>query len=64
MKNIVKQILESATKEWVKYQKRKMYREMIVGIKLKKLSKEEKEDINSRSRASYICSLYSDVWRD
>lgn len=24
----------------------------------------EKEDINSRSRASYICSLYSDVWRD
>ncbi|RHR80926.1 sugar-transfer associated ATP-grasp domain-containing protein [Odoribacter sp. AF15-53] len=47
MKNIVKQILESATKEWVKYQKRKMYREMIVGIKLKKLSKEEKEDINS-----------------
>lgn len=47
MKFLFKEMVKRFSQEWVKYQKRKIYKEMVSGIKLRKLSREEKESINS-----------------
>ncbi len=47
IKSVFKRNLDKATKWWVKYQKMRIYKEMVSGIKLRKLSKEEKKSIDS-----------------
>ena len=43
VKHLFKATMKKLSQEWVKYQKRRIYKQMVSGVKLNKLSKEEKE---------------------
>ena len=47
VKHLFKATMKKLSQEWVKYQKRRIYKQMVSGVKLNKLSKEEKEEIRS-----------------
>ena len=47
VKHLFKATMKKLSLEWVKYQKRRIYKQMVSGVKLNKLSKEEKEEIRS-----------------
>lgn len=47
IKKVTFQVIKQMQKIWVKHQKRKIYREMTAGIKLKRLTKEEKQSIQT-----------------
>ena len=47
VKHLFKATMKRLSQEWVKYQKRRIYKQMVSGVKLNKLSKEEKEEIRS-----------------
>ena len=44
VKHLFKATMKKLSQEWVKYQKRRIYKQMVSGVKLNKLSKEEKEE--------------------